>query len=163
VLTAPGHKPSERNVYVDANMNGYLAVDLAPEGLPFIGGGGSSPNKLLAWGALILGAVAVGVGYFVYTLDGDVVGCSMALSPGGPCQVETQRETSLEAGLLMGAGGVMMATGGVMLFLAPTSTESQTTMPAGAPTGAGTGVPSAAGAATSAAGRGWVLGARGTF
>jgi TolB-like protein len=156
VLTAPGHKPSERNVYVDANMNGYLAVDLAPEGLPFIGGGGGSPNKLLAWGAMLLGAVAVGVGYFVYTLDGDVVGCTQAL-PTGPCQVETQRETSLEAGLLMGAGGVMMATGGVMLFLGSTSSpENQTTTPGtpAASNGRGNGHVNV---------RGWVLGARGTF
>lgn len=123
-VRAPGYKPSERSVYVDSGMNGYLSVDLAPEGLQFMGGGEGGSSKLWAVSAMILGAVAIGVGYFVLTLDGDFVGCldpNMPNLPRGVCKLEKQRETSLEAGILMGAGGMMVATGGIMLFMSPTA------------------------------------------
>jgi TolB-like protein len=149
-VRAAGYKASERSVYVDSGMNGYLSVDLAPEGMPFIGGGGGNSSKIWAVSAMVLGAVAIGVGYFVLTLDGDFVGC---LDPGpqlpqGTCKVEKQRESSLEAGILMGAGGMLVATGGMMLFMSPADAA-----------------PGPEGTATSAnlLHRGWVAGVRGRF
>jgi TolB-like protein len=121
-VRASGYKPSERNVYVESGMNGYLSVDLSPDGLPFMGGGGGGSSKVWAVTAMVIGAVAVGVGYFVSTLDGDFVGC---LDPPGDikanCRVQKQRETSLEAGILMGAGGMLVVGGGAMLFVSPSS------------------------------------------
>jgi hypothetical protein len=73
----------------------------------------------------VVGAVAVGVGYFVSTLDGDFVGClDPAGDPKSTCKIQKQRETSLEAGILMGAGGMLVVGGGAMLFVSPSSGPS---------------------------------------
>lgn len=152
-VKAPGFRPSERNVYADSGMNGYLALDLAPEGgLQMLGGGGGKHTHLYAITAMVLGAAAVAVGFVVKSYDGQFVSC---LDPRGGqkagCLVQRQRETSLEAGALIGAGGMLFLGGTAALIFAPSGDPAP---------------PAAPGASTASAGggsRGWVLGARGRF
>jgi hypothetical protein len=150
-VKAPGFRPSERNVYADSGMNGYLALDLSPEGgLAMLGSGGSRHTRLYAISAMVLGAAAVAVGFVVKHYDGQFVGC---ITPAGAtksaCMVQRQRETSLEAGALFGAGGMLFVGGAATLFLAP----SEATAP-----------PATASTASVAGARGgWVLGTRGRF
>ena len=150
-VKAQGFRPSERNVYADSGMNGYLALDLAPEGgIPMLGGGGGKHTRLWAISAMVLGAVAVGVGFVVKHYDGQFVDCIEPAKglPRDRCAKERQRETSLEAGALFGAGGLLILGGGTTLFLAP----REHVAPAPAP-------PTPGASATG----GWVLGARGKF
>jgi hypothetical protein len=152
-VKAAGFRTSERSVYADSGMNGYLALDLAPDSvIPMIGGGGSRSTKLWAVTAMVLGAASVAAGFFLLRYDGDFVEC---LTPRGApqgmsCMVERQRETSLEAGALFGAGGLLVVGGAATLFLSP----SDPVVPA-AP---GTPAASAVGARG-----GWLMGARGRF
>jgi hypothetical protein len=150
-VKAAGFRPSERNVYADSGMNGYLSLDLAPEGgMAMLTGGGGKHTRLYAITAMVLGAAAVAVGFVVKYYDGQFVGC--ITPPGvakGACMVQRQRETSLEAGALFGAGGMLFLGGAATLFLAP-SEASSTPAPSGA-------------ASMAAAKGGWVLGTRGRF
>jgi TolB-like protein len=150
-VKAAGFRPAERNVYADSGMNGYLALDLAPEGgITMLTGSGGKHTRLYALSAMVLGAAAVAVGFVVKHYDGQFVGCNDPV--GGPrmgCRVEKQRETSLEAGALFGAGGLLFLGGTAALFLAPSEASSPPSGPA----------------TTSLAGArgGWVLGTRGRF
>ena len=150
-VKAPGFRTSERNVYADSGMNGYLALDLAPDSvMPILGGGGSRNTKLWAWTAVALGAAAVATGFILKRYDGEFVEClqPQGAAQGMGCLTERQRETSLEAGALFGAGGLLFIGGAATLFLAPSDPI----------------VPTPPGTPAASAGRGgWTLGARGRF
>jgi TolB-like protein len=118
-VRADGYQLSERNIFVDSGMNGYLAVDLAPSGTMAAVIGGWRPSRITAIALGLVGAAAVGAGIVTHHFHDSVVRCEDP-RPNG-CAVEIRRQTALEAGILYGAGGLLLASSGVMFFLAPSN------------------------------------------
>lgn len=123
-VQAEGFQPSQRNVYVDSGMNGFVAVDLTPNGVSSLGGGGGGGvPRWLAITSMVVGVAAITGGAILQSHDGEFVKC---LSPVGAakagCALQQQRETSLESGVLIGAGSILAASGVVMLFVGPAET-----------------------------------------
>ena len=71
-VRAPGYDGSERTVNVESGTNGVVAVDLAPAG--GISAAARGPSRMLAWTALALGAVAIGVGVVALQFNGEYLG-----------------------------------------------------------------------------------------
>jgi TolB-like protein len=122
-VKANGFQVSERNIFVDSGMNGYLAVDLAPSGTMAAVIGGWRPSRVTAVALALVGVAAVGAGVVTHYFHDSVVRCDDP-RPNG-CAVEIRRQTALEAGILYGAGGLLLASGGVMFFLAPSDTPRE--------------------------------------
>jgi TolB-like protein len=122
-VRADGYQLSERNIFVDSGMNGYLAVDLAPTGTVANVIGGWRPSRLTAIALSLVGAAAVSAGVVTYAFHNSLVRCQETRPAG--CAVEIRRQTALEAGILFGAGGFLLASGGVMFFLAPSDTSRE--------------------------------------
>ncbi|HEY0713529.1 MAG TPA: PEGA domain-containing protein, partial [Polyangia bacterium] len=117
-VEAPGYQSLERMVNTESGSNGLIAVDLTPAG----GGslGEARPWRMLAWTAMALGAVAVGVGFVVLHYHGQFIGClDPPMSGSMGCNRSQVRQTELEAGALIGAGGMLAVSGATLLFLAP--------------------------------------------
>jgi TolB-like protein len=122
-VRADGFLVSERNIFVDSGMNGYLAVDLAPSGTMAAVIGGWRPSRVTAVALALVGAAAIGAGVVTHYFHDSVVRCE-DVRPNG-CAIEIRRQTALEAGILYGAGGLLLASGGVMFFLAPSDTPRE--------------------------------------
>jgi TolB-like protein len=122
-VKAEGFQVSERSIFVDSGMNGYLAVDLAPSGTMAAVIGGWRPSRVTAVALALVGVAAVGAGVVTHYFHDSVVRCDDP-RPNG-CAVEIRRQTALEAGILYGAGGLLLASGGVMFFLAPSDTPRE--------------------------------------
>ncbi len=143
-VRASGYQPSEKNIFVDSGMNGYLAVDLAPAGTMAAVIGGWRPSRLTAVALGLVGVGSIIAGAVTYHYHNSVVRCQTMVAAG--CAVEIRRQTALESGIMFGAGSLLLVGGGTMFFLAPAS---------------GTPVTETQQAATAA--RGFVAGATGTF
>jgi hypothetical protein len=118
-VRADGYQLSERNIFVDSGMNGYLAVDLAPSGTVAAVIGGWRPSRVTAIALGLVGAAAVGGGFVALQFHDQVVSCLDVRANG--CAVEERRSTELMSGILLGAGGLLLASSGVMFYLAPSS------------------------------------------
>jgi hypothetical protein len=68
---------------------------------------------------MAVGAVAVGVGFVVLHYHGQFIGCLQPDPMGNECLKSQVRQTELEAGALIGAGGMLMLSGATLLYLAP--------------------------------------------
>jgi TolB-like protein len=123
IVRADGYQASERNIFVDSGMNGYLAVDLAPSGTVASVIGGWRPSRITAIALGLVGAAAVGAGVVTHHFHNSLVRCAEPRPAG--CAVEIRRQTALEAGILLGAGGLLLTSGGVMFFLAPSQTARE--------------------------------------
>ena len=143
-VRAAGYDGSERNVNVESGTNGVVAVDMLPTGAGG-GGGGRGPSRMMAWTAMALGVVAVGIGFVALHFNGQFLECDLpkGAPQGDTCQREKVRPTELESGILFGAGGMLFATGATMLYFAPSETPAAPAQPA--------------------LSHGWTAGLRGTF
>lgn len=146
-VRAPGYDGSERTVNVESGTNGVVAVDLAPAG--GISAAARGPSRMLAWTALALGAVAIGVGVVALQFNGEYLECAEpgASTPRQNCTRERLRATELESGALFGAGGMLMLTGATMLYFTPSASALSSAPAATTPSLAG----------------GWTAGLRGKF
>ncbi len=126
VVRADGYQISDRNIFVDSGMNGYLAVDLAPSGTVAAAIGGWRPSRLTAVALSLVGAAAVGAGVVALHFHNQVVGCLDYRANVG-CAVEERRSTELLSGILFGAGGLVLGTGAVMFFMSPSPVSLETT------------------------------------
>ena len=122
-VQATGYQLSERNIFVDSGMNGYLAVDLAPSGTMAAVIGGWRPSRITAVALALVGAAAVAAGGVTHYFHDSVVSCQDR-RPNG-CAVEIRRQTALEAGILYGAGGLLLVGGSTMFFLAPSGSSRE--------------------------------------
>ena len=154
-IEAAGYQGVERVVNTESASNGLVAVDLTPAGVAVLGGS-AGPSRMLAWTSMALGVVAVTVGFVVLHYQGSFVGCDDK-DPGGPskgveqCNSPRVRQTELESGILLGAGGMLVVGGATLLYLAPSDAPSTQASTGGSRLGSGFGS------------RGFVAGLRGKF
>jgi hypothetical protein len=114
-----GYEPSERTLNVESGTNGVVTVDLAPVGT--VTGGRSRPVRIVAWTAIAVGLVAIGVGAVALSYNNRYLGCDDNPAPisESDCVLRRVQPTELESGLLFGAGGTLLLGGVTTLFVTP--------------------------------------------
>jgi hypothetical protein len=147
-IASLGYEASERTLNVESGTNGVVTVDLAPVG--GVTGGRARPVRMLAWTAIAVGLVAVGVGAVALSYNNRYLGCDDPTPPPSEaqCMLRRVQPTELEAGTLFGAGGVLFLGGVTTLFLTPSDPPGMSGMNA---------------APGSVARKGWVAGFQGRF
>jgi TolB-like protein len=121
-VRSPGFQVSERNIFVDNGMNGYLAVDLTPLGTAGSASGGVwRPTRLTAVTLALVGAAALGAAAITYHFHNSIVTCKQLVRVGDrdECGIYELRQTALESGILYGAGGLLLLGGSTLFFLTP--------------------------------------------
>ena len=109
-LSAPGYDHLERTVTVVSGVDETIDLELVRLPMKF-------PFRQAGWAALAVGAVALVVGIWAVSVDGDEISCgASARDDFGHCP--NVRSTRGLGAALVGIGGASVALGGAWLFIA---------------------------------------------